>query len=64
MSGGHYFMNSQTLSESNNHNSIDYTKKRDGNVTNVSELKDNGLQDGVDTGAILSLSTLHQYANM
>ena len=64
VSGGYYFMNSHTLSEANNHNSIDYTKKRDGNVSNVSEMEDTELQDGVDIDVMLPASTLHQYSNM
>ena len=64
VSGGHSFMNSHTLSEANNQNSIDYTKKRDGNVPNISEMEDTGLQDGVDIDVMIPASTLHQYANM
>ena len=35
-------MNSHTLSEANNQNSIESTKKRDGNVPKISEMEDNG----------------------
>ena len=57
-------MNSHTLYESNIHNSKDSTNKRDGNVPNIYETVDTGLQDGVDIDAMLSASALHQYANM
>ena len=43
VSGGHCFLNSYTISEANNQNAIDSTKKKYGNVTNVSEIEDNGL---------------------
>ena len=58
-----FYMNSDTLSEANNHNFIDTTNKRNKNVTNVSEMKNTGLQDGVDIDVMLSESTLHQYSN-
>ena len=57
-------MNSHTLSDGNNQNSINYTKKGDENVPNVSETEDSRLQDGVEIDAILYSSTIHQYANM
>ena len=57
-------MNSLNLSEANNKNSTDSTKKRDEKFPNVSEMEHIGSQDGVDTGAMLSASTLHQYVNM
>ena len=44
VSGGHCFMNSHTLSEAKNNNSIDSTNKRDGNFPNVSEMEGTGLQ--------------------
>ena len=56
-------MNHHTLSEVNNNNSIDSTKKRDGHFPNVSEIEDTGLQDGVDVDAMLYVSTNHQYSN-
>ena len=64
MSGGHFFINSHALSEAKNNSSIYSTNKRDGNVPNVSEMEDNGLQYGVDINYMLSTSTLHQYDNM
>ena len=48
MSGGNCFMNSHTLYENNNHNSIDYTNKSDEKFPNVSEMEYTGLHDGVD----------------
>ena len=36
VSGGHCFMNSHTLFEANNHNSVDSTNKMDVNVPNLS----------------------------
>ena len=63
MSGRHCFINSHTLSEEKNPNPIDSTKKRDGNIPNVSEMKYNVLKDGVDIDAMLYASTLHQFDN-
>ena len=57
VSGGH-FMNIHTISEKKNQNRIDSTKKRDGNVPNVSEMEDSGLRDGVYIDIILPASTL------
>ena len=64
VSGEHCLMNSQNLFESMKKNYIDSTKKRAVNVPNVSEIKDNGLHDGVDIDVMLPASTLHQYVNM
>ena len=63
LSGGHCFMNSHTLSKANDPITIDYINKRDGNVPNVSEMGDTGLQDGVDIYFTLSSFTIHQYSN-
>ena len=54
VSGGIFLMNIHNISETKNHNSIVYTKKRDGNVTNVSEMEDTRLQDCVDIDDMLS----------
>ena len=62
--GGHCFMNSHTISESNNHNYIDTTKKMDGNVPNIYEMADTGLQDSIEIYVMLPVSKLHQYSNM
>ena len=64
MSGGHYLLKCHTPYEANNTNYLDYTKKRDVNVPNVSEMEGNRLQDGVDIDAICYSSTLHQYDNI
>ena len=57
-------MNSHTLYEAKVKNSKDFPKKRDGNVPNLSEKEDTGLQYGVDISAMLYAYTLHQYDNM
>ena len=57
-------MNGHTLSEAKYHNSIDSTNKRYENVTNISEMEDTGLQDGVDIDAVLPASAINQYSNM
>ena len=64
VSGGHFFMKSHTLSEAKNQTSIDSTNKRYGNVPNVYEMEDTGIQDKVDIGAISSSITIHQYSNI
>ena len=63
LSSRFFLINHHTLSEVNNNNSIDSTKKRDGHFPNVSEIEDTGLKDGVDIDAMLSVSTNHQYSN-
>ena len=62
--GTHYFVNSHIIYKTKNQNSIYYTKKRDGNVTNVPEMEDTISHDGVDVDVMLPASKLHQYANM
>ena len=57
-------MNTHTLSEYNNHNSIYSTNKSDESFPNVSEVENTGLQDGVDFDVILPASTLRLYENM
>ena len=57
-------MNISTRSEINNHNSIDYTKKRYEISTNIYLRENNGLSDGVDIDYMLPASTLNQYFNM
>ena len=58
------FMNSHTLSEAKKLISLDYTKKMDGSVPNVSEMEDTVLQDGVGIDAIFPVSKLHKYSNI
>ena len=57
-------MNSSTGSESNNHNSMDYTKKIEDISTNRYLIENNALPDGVRIDIMLPASTLNQYANM
>ena len=64
VSGGDCFMKIHTISESKNLSYIYYTNKRDGNVPNVSEMKDTGLQDGVDIDAMFYACKINQYFNM
>ena len=47
VSCGHFLMNTQNISKANNMSSIYSTKKRDVNVTSVSEMEDISLHDGV-----------------
>ena len=63
VSGRHFFMNCCNLYEAKNLSSIESAKKMNGNVPNVSEMEDTGFQDGFNIDAVLSASTLHQYAN-
>ena len=42
VSGGHCFMNTHTLSETKKRIYLDYTEKRYGNFSNVSEMEDTG----------------------
>ena len=63
VSGGHFFMNSHTISEANNPSSVYSTNKRDGKFPNVSEMEDTGFYNGVDIDAMFYASTLHQYPN-
>ena len=64
VNGDCYYMNFSTVSESNNHNTIDYKKKRDEIFTNRHLMKNNGLQDGVGIDVMLPASALNQYSNM
>ena len=57
-------MNSHTLYEANKLSSLDYTKKRNVNVPNVSEMEGIRLQYGVGVDALFPVSTLRQYSNM
>ena len=64
VSGGHFFMNSHNISESDNQNFI-YTKnKRDCNILNVPLMGKTVLQDGAEITNMLYAPTLHQHANM
>ena len=62
--GGHCYTNSHTVSESNNHISIDSAKKSNENNHNISEIEDTGLQDGLGIDVMLPESTIHQCANI
>ena len=64
VSGESCFMNSHTLYEATKHISVYSTEKRDRNVTNVYEMEDTGLKDGVGISVMLDTFKLHQYANM
>ena len=57
VSGGHCFMNSNTLYEANKLCSLCYIKKRDGNVLNVSGMKDTGLQNVVEIDILYFIHT-------
>ena len=57
-------MNGYTGSESNNHNSIDYTNTRDEISTNRYLMGKNGLPYAVGIEIMLHISALNQYANM
>ena len=57
-------MNTSTGYVINNHNSIDYTKKRDESSTNRYLRGNNGLPDSVEIYYMLPASTPNQYANM
>ena len=60
VNGGYCCMNSSTGSESNNHNSIDYRKKRDIIYPNIYVMENNGLLNGVEINFMLPASTLNQ----
>ena len=57
-------MNNHTVSEANNHKSIDSTEKSDGNTHNRPEMESYRLQDGVEIDVMFPVSTLNQYDNM
>ena len=63
VSGGPSFINSHTLSEGKNQNSVDYTKKCM-EMFQCIEMEYTVLQDGVDIDDILSEFKLRQYYNM
>ena len=63
VNGGHCCMNSHTVSEWKNRHYIVSTKKRNEIYPNRSEIKYNGLQDGVGIDVMLPLSTMNQYEN-
>ena len=62
--GGHFYRNSPTWSESNNHNSIYSTKQIYEIPPNIYVMENHGLQDGVGIDFMLPISTLNQYVNM
>ena len=57
------YINISTVSGERNHNSIDYTDKRDEISTNKYLRGNNGLTDGIDIDDILPASALNKYAN-
>ena len=57
-------MNSLTGYFINNHNSIDYKKKRDNFSTNKYRRENNGLLNGVDIGDMSPTSALNQNLNI
>ena len=59
-----FHMYSPTVSVTNNHNLIDFTKKIDKFSTNRYLSENNVLPDGVGIDIMLPASTLNQYANM
>ena len=56
VNGDYFYMNSSTVSDIKNHNSVDYTNKIDEISTNVYLGENNGLPDGVDIGGMLPSS--------
>ena len=64
INGNYYYMNSSTGSESKNHNTIYYTKKRDEISNNIYLMENNGLLNGVGIDVMLPISRLNQHANM
>ena len=57
-------MNSYIIYEVKKLSYSEYTKKTDGNVLNIYEMEDTGLQDNVEIDSIYPASKLNQYANM
>ena len=64
VNGDHFYINSSTRYESNNHNSIGYTNKRDSISTYMYLMVINVLPDGVGIDFMFPASTLNQCANM
>ena len=64
VSSGYCFIKGYTLSEANKVSSLGSTKKRDGNVPNVSGMEDTVLYDDVGIDGIFPALTLHQYSIM
>ena len=65
INGDYCYINISTGYESNNHNTIDYTKKSDEFSTNRYYLmENNGFPDGVVIDVVLPASALNQYDNM
>ena len=62
--GDYFCMNSSTGYFINNHNSIDYTKKRDGISTNTYLRENNGLLDGVDIDDMLLAYPPNKYVKI
>ena len=61
---GYWYMNSPNLFESNNHNSIDYTNKRDETDRNRYVMENNRLPDGICIDVMLPSSKHNKYSNM
>ena len=53
-------MNSHTVCEAKNRNPIYSKTKSDENIPNISEMENNGLQDGVIIDVMLPASTLNK----
>ena len=64
VNGEYCLINSSTGYESKNHNTIDYTKKRDELSTNRYLMENNGLPDCVGIDVMLTESSINQYFNM
>ena len=62
--GDFCYVNSSTGSESNNHNSVDSTKKIYEISTNIYLMENNGLPDVLVIDDMLSASALNHYSNM
>ena len=64
INGVYCYMNTSTRYESNDHNFIYYTNRRDKHSTNIYVKGNNGLLDGVAIHIILSAPTLKTYFNI
>ena len=60
----YFCINRSTGSKSKNHNSIDYTNKRDNFSTNGYLMENNGLPDVVGIDVMLHPSAPNKYNNM
>ena len=64
INGDYCYMNGYTGYESNNHNYIDYTKKRYEIYTIRYVMENNGLLASIRIYIMVTASTLNQYVNM